>query len=245
MCRHLAYLGPPLSLHELLLAPPRSLVTQASDSRLGTEKVNADGFGAGWYDAERAEPARYRRSIPIWTDLSFRSLAGVVRSGAILAAIRAATPGYPVEESCTAPFTDGPWLFSHNGSVRDTTVLRKQQPDPLPAEAIAPVDSALVFGAVMGELAQGASPGAALTTVVARIRESSRGRLNLLLTDGHRVAATAAGNSLFTIERGGGVLVASEPHDDDPAWRAVPDNTLVEFSTGTTPVLTPLPELPR
>ena len=51
MCRHLAYLGPPVTLAAVLLDPPHGLVHQSyapADMR-GDVAVNADGFGAGWY----------------------------------------------------------------------------------------------------------------------------------------------------------------------------------------------------
>src|SRR5436190_17802453 len=101
MCRHLAYIGPPVTLQALLLDPPHSLLRQSWAPRLqrhGT--VNADGFGVGWWrPALQAEPARYRSARPMWTDSSFASVAGVVTAGAILGAVRSATPPSPAEES--------------------------------------------------------------------------------------------------------------------------------------------------
>jgi dimethylhistidine N-methyltransferase len=50
MCRHLAYLGPPVPLRRLLVDPPGGLYEQSwrpRRQRHGT--VNADGFGVGWY----------------------------------------------------------------------------------------------------------------------------------------------------------------------------------------------------
>src|SRR5438270_10670663 len=99
MSRHLAYLGSPLSLEALLLAPPHSLLHQSwapRHQRSGT--VNADGFGVGWWDltrGRRPEPARYRRAQPMWTDRSFASVAGIVSAGAVVAAVRSATPPAP------------------------------------------------------------------------------------------------------------------------------------------------------
>ncbi|MDQ1633063.1 MAG: gamma-glutamyl hercynylcysteine S-oxide hydrolase, partial [Frankiaceae bacterium] len=59
MCRHLAYLGPPQTLEQILLTPEHSLLRQSYAPRFqrhGT--VNADGFGAGWWQPEvRPEPA--------------------------------------------------------------------------------------------------------------------------------------------------------------------------------------------
>lgn len=54
MCRHLAYLGPPVSLASLVLEPSHSLYEQswAPNDMRGGGSVNADGFGLAWY----AEP---------------------------------------------------------------------------------------------------------------------------------------------------------------------------------------------
>src|SRR6266481_804785 len=83
MCRFLAYLGPDVSLESLLLAPPWSLLRQSYEPRfMRRGRVNADGFGAGWYDfGVRAEPAIYRRATPIWSDRTFASVAGFARGG--------------------------------------------------------------------------------------------------------------------------------------------------------------------
>src|SRR5260370_661568 len=74
-------------------------------------RVNAAGFGAGWYLPEvRAEPARYRKPVPIWNDQTFANLAGTVSSQVIVASVRSASPGLPVNEACTAPYTRDQWL---------------------------------------------------------------------------------------------------------------------------------------
>ena len=79
MCRHLAYLGPSVSLKSLLIDPPYGLYRQAWAPRMqrhGT--VNADGFGIGWYAPADPVPARYRRAVPMWGDPSLADLADVV-----------------------------------------------------------------------------------------------------------------------------------------------------------------------
>src|SRR2546423_1706427 len=119
MCRFVAHLGPRVTLEDLLLAPPHSLLRQSWAPRNQTHgTVTADGFGVGWYAFDvRPEPARYRSVRPMWADRSFASMAGVVSSTAVLAAVRSATPPSPVEETGAPPFTAGPWLFAHNGAV--------------------------------------------------------------------------------------------------------------------------------
>jgi glutamine amidotransferase len=240
MCRHLAYVGPPVTLDRLILEPEHSLLRQASAPRYQTHGLfNADGFGVGWYDRDaRVEPARYRTTRPLWSDTSFASFAGLVRSGAVLAAVRSASPGMPVEETSTAPFTDSAWLFSHNGFVPDFDgetgrALRHNLSEARVQKIAGGTDSELLFTLVLDRLDAGASPADALASVVALVeQQQSDTRLNLLLTDGERVAATACRNSLFVLddrERTGAVVVASEPYDDRAAWEAVADRSVVEL----------------
>jgi len=55
------------------------------------------------------------------------------------------------------------------------------------------------------------------------------GRFNFLLTDGRVIAATAAGDTLFyrSAGLGAGVVVASEPGDDEPGWTEVPGGSVI------------------
>jgi len=57
-------------------------------------------------------------------------------------------------------------------------------------------------------------------------------RLNLMLTDGSRLWATTVTHALWTRHVESGVLIASEPFDDDPAWQPVPDGSLVVAEPG-------------
>ncbi|MFF7297087.1 ergothioneine biosynthesis protein EgtC [Streptomyces sp. NPDC008265] len=249
MCRHLAYVGPPVPLGRLLSEPLHALVRQSWEPRRqrhGT--VNADGFGVGWYAEGDPVPARYRRAGPVWADLSFTDLARVVRSGAFLAAVRDATTAGADGEAAAAPFADGPWLFSHNGAVRDWPGSVAAAAGALPAEELlslpARTDSALVWALVLRRLRAGDDLGTALAEPVRELSSAAPGsRLNLLLTDGAAIAATAWGDSLWYLadpaERR--TVVASEPYDDDTRWCEVPDRTLLT-ATATRVRLTPLKE---
>jgi gamma-glutamyl hercynylcysteine S-oxide hydrolase len=249
VCRFLAYLGPPLTLQSLLYDPPHSLVRQSWAPRHQREgAVNADGFGVGWYDRDvRPEPARWRTARPAWVERSFASVAGLVRSTAVLAAVRDATPPAPVEESGTPPFTAGPWLFAHNGRVEgfaDQSPLRARLrhlvSDGRSAAIEGASDSEVLFALTLDRLDQQMAPGAALGDVVSTVVDLAPARLNLVLTDGLRLAATAWGDSLFTLEGDASVVVASEPYDDDARWRPVTDRSLVEGDV-TGMKVTPLP----
>src|SRR6201996_6259817 len=104
MCRHLAYLGPAVPLRSVLTDPPHSLYRQSwAPRRQAHGTVNADGFGIGWYAAGDPVPARYRQGVPIWGDPSLADLARVIRSGAVLAAVRSATPGQARGAEAAAP----------------------------------------------------------------------------------------------------------------------------------------------
>ncbi|MBT2400518.1 ergothioneine biosynthesis protein EgtC [Streptomyces sp. ISL-100] len=248
MCRHLACLGPAVPLGDLLVKPAHGLYRQAWAPRLqryGT--VNADGFGVGWYADGDPVPARYRRSGPMWADGSFADLARVVRSTAVLAAVRDATEAGADGEAAAAPFAAGPWLFSHNGALKGWPGSAASLAGALPAAELlaleARCDSALIWALVLHRLRDGDELGQALADTVLELAEAAPGsRLNLLLTDGETVAATAWGDTLwYHAEPGRRTIVASEPYDDDPHWREVPDHTLLA-ATRTDVLLTPLKE---
>ncbi|MBB4930227.1 glutamine amidotransferase [Lipingzhangella halophila] len=245
MCRHLAYLGPPVTLYELLYGPPHSLHTQSYAPREQSHgTVNADGFGVGWYPYSESEPAsgdtgrpngpgplRYRRAMPIWADASFADAARAIRATCVVAAVRDATPGFGMDESCAQPFRGDTWLFSHNGATGDDAALTERLGQPPPAgvlDARTPVDSAPLFAHAVRLWRKGEDLGAALASVTREARACAPGRYNLLAADGRQLAGTAAGDTLYTrTTHDGGVYLASEPFDDNPAWRRVPDGSLV------------------
>ncbi|WP_328307290.1 ergothioneine biosynthesis protein EgtC [Streptomyces sp. NBC_00442] len=248
MCRHIAYVGVPLVLDDVLVRPANGLYRQSwapRHQRHGT--VNADGFGAGWYADGDPVPARYRRTGPIWSDPNFADLARVVRTEALLAAVRDATEAGADGEAAAAPFSSGRLLFSHNGAVRDWPRSAAGLAAALPARALlgleARCDSAFVWALVLHRLDRGATAGDALAVTVAEVAAAAPGsRLNLLLTDGETITATAWGDTLWFLHTPGrSTVVASEPYDDDPHWREVPDNTLLRAGR-TDVLLTPLKE---
>jgi dimethylhistidine N-methyltransferase/ergothioneine biosynthesis protein EgtC len=233
MCRHLVYLGEPVTLAAVLTEPPHSLYRQSWAPKLqryGT--VNADGFGVGWYQEADPQPARYRRGVPIWSDPNLTELSRVIRTGAVLAAVRSATEGTSRDECAAAPFRDGPWLFSHNGALRDWRMLPEEidlgltTRDLLSLESSC--DSALLWAAVSARLRRGEAPQDAVSIVIQQVAEvRPEARLNVLLTDGRRVVATRRGDTLWYRETPNGLTLASEPDDDSGAWRESPEDSLV------------------
>jgi gamma-glutamyl hercynylcysteine S-oxide hydrolase len=230
MCRHLAYVGPEVSLKSLLIDPPYGLYRQAWAPRMqrhGT--VNADGFGIGWYASGDPVPARYRRAVPIWGDPSLPDLARVTRSSAVLAAVRDATVGTALGEAAAAPFASGSWLFSHNGLLAGwpASAAGLARVEPLLAlEAM--TDSAFLWALVVERLRSGAAPEIALAATIDAVEAAGgTGRFNFLLTDGRTIVATTAGDTLWYRRADDGVTVASEPCDDERGWTEVPDRQLL------------------
>jgi glutamine amidotransferase len=180
---------------------------------------------------------RYRSEKPIWSDTAFAGIAGATRSPAMLAAVRSATTGMPVHAGACAPFAEGRWLFSHNGVVRGWPGSVAPLAAALPTTDLltldAPTDSALLWALVRHRLRGGDDPAAVLSETVLAVAAAAPGsRLNLLLTDGSAVWATAWTHALSVRVDPDAVLVASEPLDDLPGWAAVPDRHLVVARPG-------------
>jgi len=220
VCRHLAYLGTaPRTLGDLLLEPEHGLLVQSYAPRHQCHgRVNADGWGVGFYTDARPEPARWRSNRPIWGDASLASVAPVISATCVIAAVRSASTGMPQDETAVAPFQSGRWLLSHNGIV-DRAILGPH-PD---AESVC--DAALLaahlfeFGPErVGEF-------------VADVGKRDPGaRLNLLHVNGERILAVRWGDTLSLLQTQDGVVLASEPYDDDPRWTDIPDHHLVDVT---------------
>ncbi|MEO7352255.1 MAG: ergothioneine biosynthesis protein EgtC [Marmoricola sp.] len=201
----------------MVLDPPYGLERQSyAPRRQQRGLLNADGWGVGFHVPGRVEPVRWRSARPLWGDASFASVAPVLSSGSVLAAVRSATPGMPIEESAAAPFTDGRWLLSHNGRL-DSSVL----PARHGAESIC--DSALLAAQVFAE-----GPQNVADTIRDVAAADPAAYLSVLLSDGTKVIAISWGDPMSYLVAPEGVVVASEPYDDDARWVDVPDRHLLE-----------------
>ncbi len=237
MCRHLAYAGTPVRLAEVLTEPPHSLVRQSWAPRAQRHGVvNADGFGVGWYAPDDPLPARHRGAGPIWADPTLPDLARVIRTRAVLAAVRSATPGTAQGAQAAAPFADGSWLFSHNGVIPGWPESVADLAGALPAADLARLDaasdSALLWALVRHRLRHGEPAATALARVVSAVAERAPARLTVLMVDGQRIVGCVLGEPMVARELDGGVTVASEPWDDDPDWRPLPDSSLLTAAPG-------------
>jgi gamma-glutamyl hercynylcysteine S-oxide hydrolase len=217
MCRHLGWLGREVSVSSLVLDPPHGLRVQSyAPRRQKYCQLNADGWGIGFFD--EATPRRWRSVAPLWGDVSLDSIAPALHSRCVVAAVRSATVGMPIEASATAPFTDGHWLLSHNGIVN-----RRVLPADLAAESVcdSAILAALIFTRGLEALRE---------TILEIGGNDPTARLNILAADGSRLVATTWGDTLSILRRDDGVVLASEPYDDQTGWEDVPDRHLVEVT---------------
>jgi glutamine amidotransferase len=172
-----------------------------------------------------------------------------VRSATIFAAVRSATPGLPIEESGVPPFASGPYLFAHNGAIknfRSTAMrpLRDALSDASYSSLLGVTDSETIFALLLDRLRTMKTPSGnadALAEVTAETvccvsavctELGVTAALNIGVTDGEamvfaRHSTLEQGNSLYFIEDGvafpDSLVIASERLDGDTSWRQVPD----------------------
>lgn len=241
MCRFLAYAGPPVYLDHLLVQPRASLIAQASSAREAKTPVNADGCGVGWY-GEREEPGLYRGTLPAWSDANLASLCRQIRSRLFLAHVRAATFGEVATANCH-PFANGRHLFMHNGQIGGYDRLRRRVdaliPDALYPDRKGTSDSEAIFLAALGAGLDDdpvEAMTATLAEIVATVRPEETGeplRFAAVHTDGetlyaYRWASDGEPPSLYCREEGDGIVIASEPCDENSGrWAAVPSGGLL------------------
>lgn len=243
MCRHLAYLGPPHRLGDLLFDAPHALVDQGRAPReMVVAKDNPDGWGVAWWTSVNLPPLHYRAIDPMWQDTRFR--AADEASGAVLAAVRKASPNTTLRPENNAPFVAptraGPLAFSLNGHAFHASCADRVKAAVRPGTALAgDTDSEVLFALVRDRIEHGMEPAAALAAVHHVVDPGPEVYMNLLLVSARALAATTWQHTLYVRAGDGAVTVASEALDDDPGWRRVPDGHLLT-ATATGATWTPL-----
>lgn len=252
MCRLLGYLGKPIQLDRLLYKPEHSLIVQSyQPQEMTAGLLNADGFGIGWYHAQQqAEPYVYKNTLPIWNDSNLPSLSRYIQSGCVLANVRSATPGLPVDLSNCQPFQHNLSLGIHNGYIanfRQTLYrpLRDRLCDSAYQAIVGNTDSEHIFALLLHELE--CAPGLSLTEALERTiqtlcnlaePQNVEFSANLILTDGQQLVAARFANrdpvpTLYWLRDDplfpAGVLIASEPMFVGD-WQPLPPRSLLTIN---------------
>jgi predicted glutamine amidotransferase len=253
MCRWIAYRGSPIPLEHYVTEPKYSLVSQSLNALEATASINGDGFGLGWY-GDYPEPGLYHEIRPAWSDENLRYLCRHIRSHLFFAHVRAATATHVMRTNCH-PFANGKWLFMHNGFVASWPRLRRRIealiPDALYQAREGTTDSEALFLAILGAGVD-SDPVGATTGVMRKVKEmvqeggdGDKLRFTSALSDGQRTyafryAVKDSANTLYYRSGKGGIVIASEPLDDDRAlWTPVPENKVLISEPGNAPVIIP------
>lgn len=252
MCRLAAYLGPPLTLGQFLIDPPHSLIKQSwAPAEMNEAKLNADGFGFGWYADGKS--ATYKNTQPIWSDSNLDSLGMSLRSHVWMANVRSATPGQATSLDNTQPFVNEQHLYLHNGYIEDfnPSIRLRFHETLLPAIQTSingHTDSEYIFAIIRQQIAQDNS---GLDSILPRaMAELSKllaegsALLNFIISDGQKLyairhATNAQCPSLYyTLEEEtypDAGLIASECLTASANWQAVEEHSLLIIAENEDP----------
>jgi predicted glutamine amidotransferase len=111
------------------------------------------GWGVAYYVAGTPHVIKSDKSA--LNDNLFRRVSGIVSSQTVIAHIRNATEGQ-IDLLNTHPFQFGPWVFAHNGNIKDFGQVRSSLLNEI-APALRPyilgeTDSELIFFMILTEL---------------------------------------------------------------------------------------------
>jgi predicted glutamine amidotransferase len=230
-----------------LLDAPDSLATQSHRE--------PDGTGLGWFDGEGACHVS-KQPIAAYDDAEFAREAREVCSNTFLAHVRFASTGR-INLLNTHPFEQDGRLFAHNGVIEDLAALEARLGDDSRRLVKGDTDSERFFALITREI--GARDGdvdagieAACAWVAANLPLVS---INFVLAtaDGLWALRYPETDTLYLLERAPGepldhashlgtriqseagidrplVVVASEPMDADPRWRAIAAGELIHIT---------------
>jgi glutamine amidotransferase len=245
MCRLIAYVGRPISPAHLVFDGTHSLHEQTWRPREQLSGgLNVDGYGIVWYADGR--PARIAEPRPLWHDEDLAGVLAATTSGCVLAAVSGTTGSGAIPRTLPPPLVRDRWSFVFAGFVTDfqrahMRALRHELPDELYAELRGASEAETLFLLVISELERGRSMVEALEDVAREVKSRvgrAEAQLNMVLSDGERLAAVRCGtvlvtNSLYLAKRPpfapDGVVLASEAPESGAVWEAVDGHSSVDI----------------
>ncbi|MEO6771798.1 MAG: class II glutamine amidotransferase [Kofleriaceae bacterium] len=204
----------PTSVCELLYDAPRSL-------RVLSEH-HADGWGVA---LRRNDTWTVKRSTTCAARCA--SYAGLDHEAVLaIAHIRKKTVG-ELSLANTHPFQRGRFVFAHNGTV-DAAALAAHTAPEHTATLAGSTDSEQLFMFVLTQIDRAGEVAAGVTAAVRALHAlGSIGSASFLLSCGDKLYAHRLGRALFTTQRRGVALIASEPLTDNDRWTEIGERELV------------------
>jgi glutamine amidotransferase len=234
----------------------------APDNLAAQSTRNPDGTGLGVFDHDGA-PVLLKQPIAAWDDTAFAREAHEMRGTTFLAHVRYASTG-ALDVRNTHPFRQDGRIFAHNGVVEGLDVLDERLAQSHATDLVlGQTDSERVFALITASIrAAGADIEAgllgALDWLAANVEIYA---INLLLStatdmwalrypDTHELylldRRTSGGQTRFDLttsrittrsthlDTQPSIVFASEPMDDDPAWRLLGPGTLAHVDADLT-----------
>lgn len=176
---------------------------------------------------------------------------GHEKTQAMMVHIRLASVG-TVHDRNNHPFCAGPWVFMHNGTLKNFEKVRARfeaEIDPaFRAELTGETDSERCFGLFRTFMRESDDVAAALVktfrTAEAICDDGSEGKrsaMNFLVSDGLRFYATRRDRTLFAAATDSIACIASEDLLPDVPWKEVPQDTLVTIDERLSLSMRPIP----
>jgi glutamine amidotransferase len=233
MCRLFAlHSDQPVTADFWLLDAPYSLLNQS--------RFNADGTGLGWLDEDGA-PRVAKRPVAAYASEHFGQMATALRSRAMIAHVRLSSGTGHCEEN-THPFMQDGILSAHNGVLEVTEPMRQRVRDLGAAHHVhGSTDSEWMAALITGEIAAhggDAHDGVLAGEELIAVRLPATNELWVLEREADsaqpREALDQSSATLRTRSEDlagvRSVVIASEPMDDDPAWRLMDSGELLHLT---------------
>jgi glutamine amidotransferase len=139
----------------VLFSKVHSSLISADNALANQSERHPDGWGVAYYMANT--PHLIRSTQSAIEDNLFKKISGIVTSHTVVAHIRKATKGN-LNILNTHPFQFGPWIFAHNGNIRDFQTTRPrlmQLINPMLQKfLLGETDSEVIFYIILSEIMQ-------------------------------------------------------------------------------------------
>jgi len=262
MCRLLVYFNPesdPILIHDLLYKFDHSIIKQSycdsytpylADNKLNS-KLNADGFGIGWFNKFDDCFYRYKNTIPIWNDENLQIISKNIKSNIIFAHIRANLKGWcaPVSLFNTHPFIINNFIWMHNGCICDFNNVKIDFINSIDTNILKNIegstDTEYCFGLFLTYIKKIKDPIKTMIKLFNFIKKFKlKSYLNFVVSNNNFLIASRiilndkinpAISLYYNKER---KIISSEPLDkESDEWKVVPKNNLVYINKNNFKIL--------
>jgi glutamine amidotransferase len=203
---------------------PRELLRDAPRSLRALSREHPDGWGLAIHVAN--DWIIHRDTTCAADSVRYGELSEGIATRLMLAHVRQKTVG-PTALMNTHPFRRGPFVFAHNGTIKDVMALVERSSPERLAQIEGDTDSERLFAFVMTHVDAAGDVERGVATAVRVLHGLGEiGSASFLLSCGARLYAHRLGRALFVLRRGGATMIASEQLTGE-AWEELPEKALL------------------